>query len=94
MFVDAAYRQKVQQYKYTRVIFKMVVVYFVCWYPSMIMILLTPFDFNIGIISQLLVAINAVFDPIIYLWAIKDLRTQFHTVMHCSRSSVLTIITN
>ena len=41
-------RQKHQQYKYTKVIFQLVVIYFVCWYPSMIMSYMVPFQLCSG----------------------------------------------
>ena len=70
-------RQKHQQYKYTKVIFQLVVIYFVCWYPSMIMSYMVPFNFVLGGISQLLIILNALLDPLIYMWIMKDLRSHF-----------------
>ena len=84
MNVDSINRQKAQQYKYTRVIFQMVVIYFLCWYPSMLISYLIPFDaydYSFGGISQLLIVINALLDPLVYLWTIKDLRTRLHKVL-------------
>ena len=81
-------QQNASQQKTTRIILTLVVVYLVCWCPSIAILNLMDFSFTTAAISQLLVVLNSFLDPLLYIIQIKEFRERIARMLCCCIPSI------